>query len=222
MADTEHPGRRKEIDKDISSYISLLRKKEKTSLLSFLKKLKGKSRKKDVELHPEVEAYGEEKKHEKQPKEEAEKEEEEIEKEFDEGAKKKTFGQWLKELFMEKREPTIPSEDEIQEAVENAEKEKKIEADAAEEELEDQYVEEIEKEGWFSRLIAKIFVKSREEEELEDAADEIAEDQQDMKVIAEISTKVMKMLPAEQLKEFKQSEEFHMFKEILKKRELIK
>lgn len=218
MSDEVSGERRRELDRDISSYISTLRRREKGALLSFLKKLKRKP-KKDVELHPEVSTYDEQGKEEKKKsKEELEKEEKETEEEFEEGAQKKTFLEWLKSLFVFEKKP----DESLEEAGERREEEEKAEEEKAEEELEEEYQEEVKKESWISNLIAKIFVKSREEEELEEASDELAEDFQDMKTIAAISTKVMKMLPPEKMKEFKEGEDFAKFKEILRKRELIK
>ena len=176
MADESDVGRRKELDREISSYISGLRKKEKRVLVDFLKRLKGKKKPPKAELHPEVSTYGTQ---EEKPKKAKEEEKEEYRK-----------------------------------------RESAEEAPASE--LEEEYVEEVQKQGWISRLVSRIFVKSREEEELEEASDELAEDIQDMKTIAEIATKVMKKLPPEEMKKFKESDEFHIFKEILKKRELIK
>jgi len=216
MASDSDVGRRKELDREIGSYISSLRKKEKSSLLSFLKGLKGKGKKGRVELHPEVEAYGpapaEPKKEEKE-----EKEGEELEEEFEEGAKKKTFWQWLKGIFAAEEEVDIPEEEYVEEIIEE-----EAEDEEAPEEIEEEYVEEVQKKGFFARLFGSIFPKTREEEEFEEVSDELAEDIQDMKTIAEIATKAMKMLPPDKMKEFKETEDFKTFKEILKKRELIK
>ncbi len=219
MVDDSDVGRRKELDREISSYISGLRKKDKRVLVDFLKRLRGKKKPQKAELHPEVSAYGQGEEKPKKAKEE-EKEEQEMEEEFKEGAKKRTFWGWLKSMFASSEEY------EEFEGAEEPEKEEYKKEEAAEEapasELEEEYVEEVQRQGWVSRLVSRIFVKSREEEELEEASDEIAEDIQDMKTIAEIATKVMKMLPPEEMKKFKESDEFQIFKEILKKRELIK
>lgn len=221
MVEGSGSDRRKELDKDISSYISILRKREKRFLADFLKKFKRKKKKPKAELHPEVNVYGKDKENEKKKKskEDAEKEEEEMEQHFEEGTSRKSFWGWLKGMLFSAAE--APEDFEVSEK--EAEKEEIREKETEERsELEEEYTEEVQNPGWISRLLGRIFVKSREEEELEDAADEIAEDVNDMKIIAEIATKVMKMLPPEKMKEFKQSEEFHKFKEILKKRELIK
>lgn len=219
MPNSRDSSRRKEIDKDISSYISFLRKKDKRGFSGVLKSFKGKKKKRSVEMHPEVEMYGGA---EKKSKKEEEKEEKEMEMEFEEGARQKTFWEKLKGILVFEKEP----EESLEEAGERTEIEEEVaEAEKAEEpksEIEEEYKEEVQKKDWISSIIDRIFVKTREEEEFEEVSDELAEDEQDMKSIAEISTNVMKMLPPEKLKEFKQSEEFHKFKEILKKRDLIK
>ncbi|MBN2111574.1 hypothetical protein JW707_00590 [Candidatus Woesearchaeota archaeon] len=221
MVDAGDLGRRKNLDKEISSYISGIRRKERTPIKSILHKLKRK-KKKSVELHPEVSTYGNEgKAEEKKSKEETEKEEEEIEQEFEEGASQKTFMEWLKGMFTFEKKP----DESLEEAGERMEEEEKAEEaseESPEDEIEDEYLEEVKKESWIGSLFSRIFMKSREEEELEDVQDEIAEDFQDLKVVAEIATKVMKQLPPEKMKSLKESEDFKMFKEILKRRELIK
>jgi len=216
--DTE---RRKELDKDISSYITGLRKKDKRVLIDFLKKLKRKKRAPKAELHPEVETYGPVHEEPKKTREIEEKEDAELEQEFEETVKRRSFWSWLSSKLSSGK--SYDDEDEFVEEPEKMEyKKEEIVEEAPASELEEEYVEEIQRQGWVSRLVGKIFVKSREEDELEDAADEIAEDIQDMKTIAEIATKVMKKLPSEEMKEFKKSDEFLIFKEILRKRELIK
>ena len=218
MVDVGDFERRKEIDKDVSSYISGLRRKEKGSFKDILKKFKRK-KKQAVELHPEVSMYGPEGKvEEKKSKEEIEKEEEELEQEFEEEANKKTIIEWIKGLFASPR-GSSEDEDEFEKVEEPVEE--KVEEEP-QNELEEEYREEVIKESWLTKLIAKLFVKSREEDELEDVQDEIAEDVQDMKKIAEIATKVMKKLPPEEMKVLKESPDFETFKEILKKRDLIK
>jgi len=223
MANGGGVDRRKELDKDISSYIGSLRKREKRVISDFLKIFKRKNKKHNAELHPEVSVYGKEhgQHPEKKSKEEMEVEEEDMEQHFEEGTTRKSFFGWLKEKFFTSNDVPEPDED-FEVSTEEEKKEPKEEVDEVREELEDEYIGEVQKQGWFSRLMGKIFVKRREEEELEDAADEIAEDVNDMKIIAEIATKVMKMLPSEEMKEFKKSSDFHTFKEVLKKRELIK
>jgi len=212
-------GRRKEIDRDISSYITGLRKKERRVVADFLKIFKSKKRSSKAELHPEVSTYGPHPTEKKKSKKEEELEDLEMEREVEEIVKRRPFLEWLSSKLSSKKS----YEDEF---VEEPEKEEYLKEEVVEEaplsELEEEYVEEVTKQGWFSRLASKIFVKSMPEEELEDAADEIAEDIQDMKVIAEIATNVMKQLPSEEMKEFKKIEDLHRFKENLKKRELIR
>lgn len=220
MAEEENTDRRKDLDKEISMYISGRRKKKRTGVRHFLKKLKRRPKKK-VEFHPEVAAYGEEaaKKKRKAENDESEEEAEKVEEEFEEGAKKKTFWEWLKSKFSsEKKVEVEDMEKEFEEVPEKMTEEEIKE----EKELETEYKEEVKKEGFFSRLFGKFFVKTREEEEFQEASDQIAEDYQDMKTIAQIATKALKMLPAKEMKAFKESDDFVIFKEILKKRNLIK
>lgn len=221
MVDEGEFGRRKDLDKEMASYISGIRKKEKTPGKGFLKRFK-KKKKSSVELHPEVNAYGPDGQvEEKKSKEEIEKEEEEMDQEFEEGAKQKTFMEWLKGVFTFEKRP----DENLEEAGERMEEEEIVEEKKElpeDEEIEDEYQEEVKKESWLGNFFAKFFMKSREEEEFEDVQDEISEDIQDMKKIAEIATKVMKQLPPEKMKELKESEDFIAFKEILRKRELIK
>jgi hypothetical protein len=217
MHDATETSRRKDLDKEMSSYISFLRKKEKKGISAIFKGLKGKKKKSSADLHPEVEAYGGEKH--KKSKEEAEKEEKDMEMEYEKEPKPRTFWGWLKGRLVFEKEHDESLEDAAEEQMEETARK---ESQEIEEEIEEEYQEEVEKEGWFTSLMNKVFVKSREEEELEEVSDELAEDVQDMKAIAEITTNVMKMLPPEKMKELKEGEDFQQFKEILKKRNLIK
>lgn len=224
MVDVAGSERRRELDKEMSSYISSRRKSSRKPIKDLLKRFKKKNKSSDVELHPEVSAYGNDSEEiPKKSKQELEEEETELEKDFEEGSSKKSLFEWLREFFVFEKEP----DESLEEAGERHEKEeyeeeKEKEPETEEEKLEDEYEEELEKEGWIDKIISKIFVKTKEEETVEDAEDIISEDQQDMKAIAEIATKVMKKLPPEELKALKQSEDFETFKEILKKRELIR
>ncbi len=218
MDNTQDNERRKEIDKDISSYLSVRRKKEKTGIMGFAKSFSRKSRKEEARMHPEVETYGGEAP--KKSKGQQEQEEKSMETDFEEGSKKKTLWGWLKgKAASSNEEQADDSEKEV--VIEEATG--KQHAPTPEDyEIEDDYEDESSKEGLFSRIFGKVFAKTGAEEELEDANDEISEDIQDIKEIAEISTKVMKMLDPEKLKEFKHSPDFEKFKEILKKRQLIR
>jgi len=212
--------RRREIERDISSYISVRRKKDRKGVKDIVKFFKSKKRKNDADLHPDVESYGGVIP--KKSKQEHEIEESEMERDFEEGSTKKTFWSWMKEKVIFEKEPHESLADSGEEMVYEEKTGEEHPPMAEDYEMEDEYVEEAAKDGWFSRLMGKVFVKSREEEEIEDVNDLVAEDMQDIKEIAEISTKVMKLLPADKLKEFKHGPDFEKFKEILRKRELIK
>ncbi len=99
-----------------------------------------------------------------------------------------------------------------EEAEEILEKEEHIEEE--ERELEK------EKAGFVRRFMMKIGL-AREPEHQEE---EFEEDQidPDLKEIAKVATKVMKMLPTRKFQSFKESEDFIKFKEILDRRDLLK
>jgi hypothetical protein len=221
--------RRKELDKDISSYIATRRKGGAGFLKSVIGIFKSENDV-NVMLHPEMEKYGDEKEKLKK-KEEEEKDSEvqvdELEEEFEEGAKPGVLER-IKLFFFEdeieiKPEENISPED-VQKVIdENSEKE---EAEAQEEEdseLEEEYDEGAREKGIIGRFIDRLFVSTKEsdEEQAEDVM-ETVDKFDDLKKVAEISTKVMKMLPKDKLNELKSSDDFKNFKEILKKHDLIK
>lgn len=220
--------RRKELEKDISSYISTRRKIGG----GFLKSISGifkSSNDVTVKLHPEVEAYGKEKeeRRKKEEKEEKAEEVEELEEEFEEGAKPGFLARVRNFFFEEEKAGSvedIPPE-EVEKVIE--ENRKKEEEEAQEEEgnaeIEDEYDEGVREKGLIAGFLGKLFGKAGANENV--CADEIAEAVEtidDLKKVAEISTKVMKMLPPEKVKELKESGDFKDFKEILKRHNLIK
>ena len=95
--------RRKQLEKDISSYISDRRKGEKGFLKAISSIFKG-GDDVEVKLHPEVDTYGEDKGKKAEPEEKkeekAEEEMEELEEEFNEGAKPGFFGK-IKNFFFD-------------------------------------------------------------------------------------------------------------------------
>ena len=70
------------------------------------------------------------------------------------------------------------------------------------------------------RLIDKILSRKVEEEDM--SSYELEELKKDLKEMAKISTEVMKKLEGEELKKFKNSEEFKRFMDILKTNKLVK
>jgi hypothetical protein len=78
---------------------------------------------------------------------------------------------------------------------------------------EDEYEEAIKKPGFFSRLFGKV-----DEEVIEE---EVANDT-DLHTLGQISIKLLRQLPAEQLREFKGTSDFIAFKEILQRNKVIK
>lgn len=225
-ADTD---RRKELEKDIMSYISAKRKKEGGFFRRISRIFTGSGNVR-VKLHPEVETYGEEqlKKHKGKP-EKPKKTEEEAEAGEPEGEPSESHGQgfWegLKNFFFgseeEPKMEDLPPE-EVERVIEESKKMEEARSESKDE-LEDEYNEVAREKGVIGRLIEKVFGRAYEEETPEAegaAAGEVTLNE--LKTVAEVSTKVMKMLPPDKIKQLKESEDFKSFKEILHKHSLIK
>ncbi|MEM4282367.1 MAG: hypothetical protein QXU88_02485 [Candidatus Woesearchaeota archaeon] len=75
---------------------------------------------------------------------------------------------------------------------------------------------ESEKKGFFEKLLERLGLKRKEPEIISEPPN------QDIKELARICFSVVKKLPPEELKGFKESEDFAKFKEILKRHNLIK
>lgn len=103
----------------------------------------------------------------------------------------------------------------------------KMDEDTTPEELANEY--ETERKGFFSKLFQKWFgvkeeLASEEPAEQEQISQIVEKDAvlEDMRTIARIALGLSKQVPPERLSEFKQSQDFAVFKEILKKHGLIK
>jgi hypothetical protein len=128
------------------------------------------------------------------------------------GMIKKSFWKRFKGWLIEDDEVPLPEK-----FVESMEKIEKVEEELKEEGIEDK---ELEKEK--SNLIMRFVSRFRPERKTTALQEQIFDLEEDLKTIAKITTYVMKQLPAEQLQEYKKSRDFGTFKEILKKRNLIK
>jgi len=102
---------------------------------------------------------------------------------------------------------------------ESKEEEKEVPSmdDEAVEELEEEYAEE--SKGFFSKLKG-LFKPEKEPEDSEEDVEELANPE--LKELARITLTVLKKLPGQELREFKNSEDFAKFKDILARNNLIK
>ncbi|MFQ5620777.1 MAG: hypothetical protein ACE5FT_02965 [Candidatus Nanoarchaeia archaeon] len=76
--------------------------------------------------------------------------------------------------------------------------------------------------GLLKRLLS-LFVKEEEIiEELPETMEEVADAKEDLKVLAKLFLSTLEQLPPEELKKFKQTDEFKNFKDILRRHNVIK
>ena len=86
----------------------------------------------------------------------------------------------------------------------------------------------VEKKSWFSNLMEKVFGPDEDELVPEAVGEEVTnvvpsdELQTDMRNLAEISLGIIRRLPQRTLEDFKSSDDFGQFKEILRKHSIIK
>ena len=166
-----------------------------------------KKNKKEVAKEPVVQEIDEATPEEKK---EFEEEMKEIDTETNEGIIAKILGFFR--IKVEKEEiDELETEEQFEEKIEEIEK-KEEEIEAEEEEI------KAEKKSLISRLMGMFNKK----EDVDMSSYENEELKNDLKEIAKIATDVMKKLDGEELRKFKQSEDFKKFMEILKNNKLVK
>jgi hypothetical protein len=109
-------------------------------------------------------------------------------------------------------------------------KEQQMHVEEAPEQVEEEHSEVQESsKGWFGRMVEKLFGDDEVDELMQEDAQAEAEyvptheeTQEDLKTIATISLNVMKTMPGNHIKNFKDSGDYEVFKNLLKKHKLIK
>lgn len=146
----------------------------------------------------------------------------EFEREEEHIRKKMKKGYWSRLVnWIRQEELPAPTPKEFEKEMEELEeKEEEIKESGAEKEEVKDTEKELHKKR--SKAIFGFIGRFRSDNRADALREQIFELEEDLKNISKITTNVMKKLPSEVLQEYKKSYEFEKFKEILKKRNLIK
>ncbi|HSU72605.1 MAG TPA: hypothetical protein VLJ21_02035 [Candidatus Binatia bacterium] len=77
------------------------------------------------------------------------------------------------------------------------------------------------KKGWFSGFMNKLFGEETQEMPVEESMP-VSDTSADLKELARIALQVMKQMPGDQIRDFKETPDYEKFKNILRKHKLIK